>query len=104
MWQHLIQNCSMPLRGSFSIVAPEFGANYPKDFSALSLKEMKQYKGAYGQSLSNCKTWDEIMKKMPSYTQKAKKIASWIVPSIEISRNIFFTKQNFYRQMDYINR
>lgn len=95
MWQHLIQNCSMPLRGSFSIVAPEFGANYPKDFSALSLKEMKQYKGAYGQSLSNCKTWDEIMKKMPSYTQKAKKIASWIVPSIEISRNVFLQNKIF---------
>lgn len=98
VWQNLIQNCSIPWRGSFSIVAPEFGANYPKDFSNLTLKEMKQYKGAYGQSLNNCRTWTEIMKRMPSYTQKARKTASWISPSIEISREIFSQNESFINE------
>lgn len=89
VWQNLIQNCNLPMRGSFSIMAPEFGADYPQDFSSLSIEEMRKYKGAYGQSLSNCKTWNDIMSKMPSYTQKAKRIASWIAPSMNISRDIF---------------
>lgn len=98
VWQDLIQNCSIPLRGSFSIVAPEFGANYPKDFSTLTLKEMRQYKGAYGQSLSDCKTWAEIMNRMPSYTQKARKTANWISPSIKISREIFSQNESFINE------
>jgi DNA (cytosine-5)-methyltransferase 1 len=97
-WQNLIQNCSLPSRGAFSIVAPEFGANYPEDFSSLSLEEMKQFKGAYGQALNDCKNWEEIMQRMPSYTQKAKKAANWIKPSIQVSREIYLNNQNFINQ------
>lgn len=98
IWQNLIQNCDLPLIGSFSIVAPEFGADYPENFSSLSINEMKQYKGAYGQSLSNCNSWDEIMNKMPSYTQKHKKVASWITPSIQHSRNIYTKNHRFIKK------
>lgn len=97
-WQNLIRNCSLPSRGAFSIVAPEFGANYPENFSSLSLEEMKQFKGAYGQALNDCKNWEEIMQRMPSYTQKAKKAANWIKPSIQVSREIYSNNQNFINQ------
>ena len=56
---------------------------------------MKQYKGAYGQDLSDCKSWFEIMQKMPSYTQKERKTANWITPSILLSRKIFQENQTF---------
>ncbi|MPQ77162.1 DNA cytosine methyltransferase [Hydrogenovibrio sp. JE_KL2] len=95
VWQHLIQNCSLPSRTAFSIVAPEFGADYPLDFRSLSLKEMKQYKGAYGQSLENCNTWNDVMNKMPSYTKKERRVANWITPSIQVSRNIYSQNKHF---------
>lgn len=98
IWQDLITNCSLPPRGSFSIVAPEFGANYPEDFSSLTIKDMQKFKGAYGQSLKKCKSWSDIMKKMPSYTQKERKAANWIKPSINLSREIYIDNQNFIEQ------
>jgi len=98
IWQNLIQNCSLPSRKSFSIVAPEFGATYPEDFSSLSIEKMKQFKGAYGQALSDCKSWSEIMQRLPSYAQKDKRVANWIKPSIQISRKIYSNNQNFINQ------
>lgn len=98
VWQDLIQNCNLPSRSAFSIVAPEFGADYPKNFGNLSLREIRQYKGAYGQPLNDCKTWADIMKKMPSYTQKAKQIADWITPSINLSRQIYSQNKAFIDQ------
>lgn len=95
IWQNLLQNCSMPQRGSFSIMAPEFGATYPQNFSSLTIAEMKKYKGAYGQSLRDCRTWEDIMSKMPSYTQKGRKVADWIAPSFNISRDIFSENKSF---------
>lgn len=95
VWQNLIKNCTLPSRASYSIVAPEFGADYPLDFSSLTIKEMTQYKGAYGQSLSNCKSWSEIMKKMPAYTKKERKTANWISPYIQMSREVFQKNKNF---------
>ena len=79
---------------STSIVAPEFGANYPYDFSSLSLKEIKKYKGAYGTLLSNCKSWTEVLRLMPSYVQKDRKTPQWIVKSIQFTRKIYVDNQS----------
>ncbi|MDP8080081.1 DNA (cytosine-5-)-methyltransferase [Phocoenobacter skyensis] len=92
LWQKLIQNCGLPERGSFSLVAPEFGATYPEDFSKLTLKQIKEYKGAYGQSLYHCKSWTDVLEKLPAYVRKERKVASWIQPSIQLSR--YFYSQN----------
>lgn len=94
-WQNLIHNCILPSRSSYSILAPEFGANYPKDFSSLSLEQMKKYRGAYGQSLSKCQDWVEVMEKLPAYTRKDKKVASWIEPSFQLSRDIYKDNRKF---------
>ena len=88
-WQKLLNELSISELRSISIVAPEFGATYPHDFNKISFKEMKKYKGAYGQSLANCKSWDEIMKKMPSYTNKYLKIPDWLFKSAMKSRELF---------------
>jgi len=88
-WQQLLTNLNLEELPSISIVAPEFGANYPFDFSRLSLKEIKKYKGAYGQDLKHCKTWEEVLNLMPSYTRKNKKVALWIERSITYSRELY---------------
>ncbi|MES2013993.1 MAG: DNA (cytosine-5-)-methyltransferase [Pseudomonadota bacterium] len=89
LWQELLNTISIPTLGSVSIVAPEFGANYPENFNTLSIEEMKQYKGAYGESLENCTTWAELLLKMPSYVQKGKQIPQWILKSAKFSRDIY---------------
>lgn len=97
-WQVLLNNCQLPSRAAYSIVAPEFGADYPLNFGKISLSEMKQYKGAYGQSLAKCKTWDEVMTLMPAYTQKNKTTADWIKPSIQLSRDIYAKHSQFIQE------
>ena len=64
-WQKFLFNCGEEYMKQLSIVAPEFGANYPKDFSKLTLKELRNYRGAYGQPLSNCRTWQSALALMP---------------------------------------
>jgi len=88
-WQELLDQIKLNDIGSISIVAPEFGANYPHDFSKLTLKEMKQYRGAYGQELGQCNSWEAIMALMPSYVQKNKKIPNWIERSITFTRELY---------------
>lgn len=88
-WQDLLNNLKLDSLGCVSIVAPEFGATYPTDFSHISLKDMKKYKGAYGQSLNHCKTWGELLLLMPSYVQKNRKVPDWISKSIIFSRNLY---------------
>ncbi len=88
-WQELLNQLSISELRSTSIVAPEFGATYPHNFSKIPFAEMKKYKGAYGQSLRKCKSWKEIMQKMPSYTNKEFKIPDWLLKSALNSRLLF---------------
>ncbi|PPK75919.1 DNA (cytosine-5)-methyltransferase 1 [Methylobacter tundripaludum] len=95
VWQNLLDNCTLPLKGAFSIVAPEFGANYPLEFGSLTLEQMKQYRGAYGESLAACTSWTDVLKKMPSYAQKNKKVSDWIISSVQQSREIYSSNKDY---------
>jgi DNA (cytosine-5)-methyltransferase 1 len=88
-WQQLLIDCKLDRMPSISLCAPEFGATYPLNFKNLRVKDMRQYKGAYGVSLKSCQTWSEVMRLMPSYTQKTKEIPEWIIKSVEFSRNFY---------------
>jgi len=95
VWQKLLSSCHLPSRRTFSIVAPEFGATYPLDFDSLTLSQMRKYSGAYGQSLASCRSWSDIMSKMPSYTQKNREVANWIKGSAKLSRQIYEKNKMF---------
>lgn len=88
-WQSLLSKIDLGKFSSISLVAPEFGANYPLDFTSLSLEKMREYKGAYGVSLVNCETWPEILEHLPSYCQKNQKIPNWLEKSVKYSRLIY---------------
>ncbi|MBO9490451.1 DNA (cytosine-5-)-methyltransferase [Endozoicomonas sp. G2_1] len=88
-WQSLLSKINLGKFSSVSLVAPEFGATYPLDFSSLSLSKMREYKGAYGTSLSDCKTWTELLERLPSYCRKNKKVANWLEKSVMYSRSIY---------------
>lgn len=91
-WQELLNVLELKDITGVSIVAPEFGADYPLDFSELTLDEIKKYKGVYGKELKDCQDWEEVMSLMPSYTKKNRKVASWIEKSIIYSREIYKSK------------
>lgn len=97
-WQDLLNNLELKSLGSISIVAPEFGADYPEDFSKLSLIEMKNYKGAYGASLKGCRTWSDVLELMPSYVKKNRKIPGWIIKSTEFSRELYRANETLCNQ------
>ncbi|KTS74276.1 DNA cytosine methyltransferase [Pantoea stewartii] len=88
-WQRLLQKLNIIDLHAISITAPEFGANYPKDFSRIILKELRKYKGAYGQSLEDCRTWKEALSKLPSYVRKNRQVPDWISSSVDFSRNLY---------------
>ena len=77
-WQELLSYCSLGYLPSISIVAPEFGAHYPLDFRGKSLTEMRRYRGSYGVSLKNCRTLEELLIKLPSYTRKPSRVPNWM--------------------------
>ena len=94
-WQRLLDNCKIETISSISIVAPEMGATYPLDFRNLTLKDISQYKGAYGQNLNNITSWKDLMEKMPSYVRKQRKIPDWLKESIIYSRNLYRKNRKF---------
>jgi len=89
-WQSLLSKINLGKFSSVSLVAPEFGATYPLDFSNLSLEQMREYKGAYGVSLADCDTWDELLTLLPSYCRKNKQVANWLEKSVKYSRLVYF--------------
>ena len=98
-WQQLLTNCELPeAMPSLSISAQEFGATYPLDFSNLSIDEIRKFSGAYGQSLSVCRSWNDILKKMPNYCRKLKQVPSWLRSSVEFSRSIYRSNRLFLDQ------
>ncbi|HFG2029399.1 TPA: DNA cytosine methyltransferase [Vibrio cholerae] len=93
-WQNLLSKLNVNKLVSTSIVAPEFGATYPFDFSNLTLKDLKKYKGAYGADLSECRTWKEALELLPSYTRKNKSVSGWFIKSVENSRRLYSENKN----------
>lgn len=75
---------------SHTILASEFGATYPlMDLSKLPINELLKYKGAFGDDLSCCTNYEEIMNKMPEYVRKNNKVPDWILSSVTNSRKIY---------------
>lgn len=95
-WQNLLNNCELPNPlPSLSFVAQDFGANYPLDFSKITIKEMQKYKGAYGQSLGMCKNWEQLLEKLPSYCKKSRTVPNWLIQSVVYSRNIYSKNKGY---------
>ena len=88
-WQQLLTCCSLGYLPSVSIVAPEFGAHYPLDFRGKSLTEMRRYRGSYGVSLKKCRTREELLIKLPSYTRKSSRVPNWLLQSVKFSRTLY---------------
>lgn len=97
-WQQLIGKVKK--MNALSIVASEFGANYPTDgFKGMSLSKMKKLKGAFGQSLSDKKTWEEVISALPHYVQNRNgRIPPWLSPSIDYSRKLYKQRADFFDQ------
>ena len=95
-WQQLLSTCNLPEEmPSLSISAQEFGATYPIDFTQLAINDLRGYKGAYGQNLRDCKTWNDVLSKMPSYCRKAKRVPEWLIKSVNLSRDIYSQNAGF---------
>ncbi|MXZ44423.1 MAG: DNA cytosine methyltransferase [Gammaproteobacteria bacterium] len=89
-WQHLLLKCQFPEKMPIvSIASPEFGATYPLDFSKITLRELREYRGAYGNNLRECIDWADILGKLPSYCRRQRKVPSWLTQSINFSRNFY---------------
>ena len=89
-WQQLLTDCTLPVEmPTLSILAPEFGATYPLDFSRLDVRNLCKYRGAYGESLADCLTWNEALEKMPSYSRKNRKVPNWLTKSARFSRRVY---------------
>ena len=89
-WQFMLTNCSLPEEmPALSICAPEFGATYPADFSRCRLSDMHHYHGAYGQSLEDCNDWKSVLRKLPSYCRRERRVPDWLGQSIRFSRDIY---------------
>ena len=94
-WQTLLNHIGRGAVNSLAIMAPEFGATYPEDFSRLSLSAMRQHKGAYGASLSDCSSWKAILGRLPSYVRKKKAVPQWQRASIKHSRALYADNKAF---------
>jgi len=94
-WQQLVNEVKK--MNSYSIVASEFGASYPiTNFKKTSLHEMRMLKGAFGKPLTNCKTWADIMSRMPHYMQDRNGgIPDWLRSSLIYSRALYSQHQEF---------
>ncbi|MDE4537703.1 DNA (cytosine-5-)-methyltransferase [Pseudomonas sp. ITEM 17296] len=91
VWQEFLD----ALPGSFRIPyypiwSMEFGATYPLDrpLHKLKVKELQQYKGSFGISLSGMRR-EEIYKNLPSHALREVGFPSWKVRFIENNRRLF---------------
>ena len=62
----------------FPIWSMEFGADYPLDIplNRLNQRELDNYKGSFGQSLSGLKKSNQLSK-IPIYSLSTKKLPAW---------------------------
>ena len=99
LWQRIIQEIPTkdPLP-SFPVWGMEFGATYPfekKAPHAMSLLELRKYKGACGKPLSNAKTKSEALAMLPSYSRvKQRKFPEWKIDYIKKNRQFYEKYKN----------
>ena len=96
LWQEVVNYIGD--MSSHSIVASEFGSTYLLDnLHKLTLKEIRQYKGSWGQSLSSCKSWNEVFDLLPHYIDRqSKKPSNWLLKSIIHTRSLYQQHGDFF--------
>ena len=94
-WQCLLNNCNVSNLPSISIIASEFGATYPLNFTAKTLGQMRRYRGAHGTKLKGCRSWKELFENLPRYTRKDKSVPDWLLKSVEYSRRLFRANRGY---------
>jgi DNA (cytosine-5)-methyltransferase 1 len=74
-----------------TILAAEFGATYPlSQFDPNSETDWRKYKGAFGASLSQCKSWDDAVKLLPHYAASRNgALPAWVKPYVSYSRALY---------------
>ena len=90
-WQTLIGLCKINSLPARCILAAEFGATYPLEMETYTLNDIRKYKGAYGVSLSSCRSWAEVRDKLPNYLKRRKHVPKWLVSSVKYSRDLYRT-------------
>ena len=90
-WQMLIDLCKIKSLPTRCIMATEFGATYPLNMNNYTFKDIQRYKGAYGVSLSQCKSWAEIRNKLPNHVKGKEYVPKWLISSVKYSRNLYQT-------------
>lgn len=88
-WQALVNHTQKMVH--HSILAPEFGANYPLDgIDHLGVEELSRFKGAFGKELIECSSREEMIKCLPKYMQNGnERPPAWIKNSIIYSRDLY---------------
>ena len=95
-WQILLSHIGKDALTSYPIMAPEFGATYPFNFTRLTINQMRQYKGAYGTDLQCYDNWSDMLNAMPSYVRQKRKVASWQVAYADYSRKLYQQDPAFF--------
>lgn len=81
---------------SLPILAAEFGATYPYHRKLRTVREMSEYRGAFGKSLEDCTTWRSVNALLPSHVMKTNGKASVrLAQAIQHSRTIYSRHKRF---------
>ncbi len=97
-WWELLTKLKISPIPNISILAPEFGANYPLNFEAMSLNNFSVFKGSYGEKMGGSKRWDKVYGKMPSYMKGRKIAPDWVYKSILFSRKLYEGNKKFINE------
>lgn len=98
-WQSILSHIE-EISYKFIIVA-EFGATYPiHTLHKLRLKDIKEYKGAFGSNLSGCRTWKDALEVLPHYIKdEERQVPQWLIDSIEYSRRIYLENKQIFDEL-----
>lgn len=99
LWGELIGNLSKITY--HVIITAEFGATYPvTGFRKMKLSDARTYKGAWGCSLENCRTWKDISERLPHYiNSKTLEPAAWLRDSIIESRRTHQKNTSYFNRV-----
>lgn len=94
-WEELI--CRIEEFSSKTILASEFGADYPLDGLEPG-KPWRKFKGSFGDDLTNYKSREEAIAALPHYasTNEHGSVPQWMRSSIIYSRELYKTDMKFF--------
>lgn len=81
---------------SLPILSPEFGATYPYNRRIEKIEEAQHYNGKFGESMSHCRSWSDVIVCLPRYAQEQYgKTNPRVSEAIEFSRELYLNHQEF---------